>query len=70
MTNSFEIGELHSSSGKCFLKFPWFGVICQGSNEARWLLGHRNLQTTQHYSELSDEAGYNYAGLDPFGWSI
>ena len=27
----------------------------------RRLLGHRNLQTTQRYAELSGRAGYNYA---------
>ena len=32
-----------------------------GVGTVRWLLGHRNLQTTQHYAELSGRAGYNYA---------
>ncbi len=41
---------------------------CDGAGEqlckyrhSRRLLGHRNLQTTQRYAELSGEAGYNYA---------
>ncbi|MCY4352246.1 MAG: tyrosine-type recombinase/integrase [Gemmatimonadetes bacterium] len=32
-----------------------------GVGTVRQLLGHRNLQTTQHYAELSGRAGYNYA---------
>ena len=32
-----------------------------GVGTVRRLLGHRNLQTTQRYAELSGGAGYNYA---------
>ena len=32
-----------------------------GVGTVRQLLGHRNLQTTQRYAELSGRAGYNYA---------
>ena len=32
-----------------------------GVGTVSWLLGHRNLQTTQRYAELSGRAGYNYA---------
>ena len=32
-----------------------------GVGTVRRLLGHRNLQTTQCYAELSGRAGYNYA---------
>ena len=32
-----------------------------GVGTVRQLLGHRNLQTTQCYAELSGRAGYNYA---------
>ncbi len=32
-----------------------------GVGTVRRLLGHRNLQTTQRYAELSGRAGYNYA---------
>ena len=34
---------------------------CVGVGTVRQLLGHRNLQTTQRYAELSSRAGYNYA---------
>lgn len=32
-----------------------------GVGTVRWLLGHRNLQTTQRYAELFGRAGYKYA---------
>ncbi len=32
-----------------------------GVGTVRQLLGHRNLQTTQRYAELSGRAGYNHA---------
>ena len=32
-----------------------------GVGTVRQILGHRNLQTTQRYAELSGRAGYSYA---------
>jgi len=37
-----------------------------GMGTVRWLLGHRNLQTTQCYAELSGRVGYNYASSSTF----
>ena len=36
-------------------------LVNSGVGTVRQLPGHRNLQTTQHYAELSGRAGYNYA---------
>ena len=36
-------------------------LVNSGVGMMRQLLGHRNLQTTQRYAELSGRAGYNYA---------